>query len=569
MTNLEAALHYFRKHNLCVIPWKNIMKEGDKKPSKTPIIKWTDYQKKMCTEQEIVEWWTKWPDAEVGIVTGTVSDMVVFDTDDEAADQYFQSMLPDSFSCPVASTPGGGKHYCFKSPAGKVLRNAAKINGYKLDFRGDGGFVGCPPSTNGNGKCYAYLPGLSLDDIELPEMPCVLLELLNNSMHALSSLCIKGGTRGNEINADVKMFEDGRRDNDLFHIAHLIALGGGSEEEALQVLVNIAKSWGEEHKIDWISSKVKSAFERKAQRQTNISEEVRRYILLTNGYFCVRDCYNELILLQNVKPVTNCYNVKLAIRQEVYRLKERGDIKADPRRDGYYTRVDDKCEDMDILNVSIKNHPLKLPLDLRKYVKIMPKNIIVLAGAKSAGKTAMNLNIAWLNRNYPEGVYYYNSEMAKEELRIRIDSFGQDYPLQEWTKIHFKERTTNFADVIKQTPDAIHIVDFLEIYDNFYEVGLLIRDIYDALRGGVAIVSIQKNAGVSLGLGGARSIEKARLYLTMDYGKITITDAKLFEIRGINPRGWQLDYKLHDGCKYQSDPRGWYDPNERMPKGIL
>lgn len=547
---LQAALKYFNEFHLPVIPWRHVYTTKEKKPTKKPYVSWKVYQKELPNEKEIVRWWTEWPDANVAIVTGPISHVVAFDSDDDKADEYFNGIMPDNLSCPVSQTPSGGKHYWFKSDAS--LKNATKINGFNLDFRGEGGILCCPPSIREDGKAYKFLPQLSIKEIEIPQVPESLLLLLKTNTNII-------GVKPENIET---MFEEGRRDADLFHVAHLIALGGGTEEEAMKVLVSIAKSWGEENLTDWLWDKVKSAFERKAQRQINISEEVRRYISLTNGEFCVKDCYNELIGLNSVKPVKNCENLRMTIRQVVHNLRVAGEITANSRKDGYYTRVDDKCDDMDITNVSIENHPLKLPLDLRNYVKIMPKNIIVAAGSKSSGKTAFNLNIAWLNRNHPEGLYYYNSEMAAEELRIRIDAFGENYPLSEWKKIKFKERTANFADIIKQKPNAIHIVDFLEIYDNFYEIGLMIRDIYDALNKGVAIVSIQKNAGASLGLGGGRSIEKARLYLSLDYGRMTITDAKLFEIRHINPRGWVLDYKLHDGCHYQKDQRDWHEPSE-------
>ncbi|NIM03310.1 hypothetical protein GTN66_04065, partial [bacterium] len=51
---LETALHYLTK-GYSVIPIK--------RNSKKPFIPWIEYQQKKSTENEIREWWDKWPSA--------------------------------------------------------------------------------------------------------------------------------------------------------------------------------------------------------------------------------------------------------------------------------------------------------------------------------------------------------------------------------------------------------------------------------------------------------------------------------------------------------------------------
>ena len=75
------------------------------------------------------------------------------------------------------------------------------------------------------------------------------------------------------------------------------------------------------------------------------------------------------------------------------------------------------------------------------------------------------------------------------------------------------------------------------------------QDIYAKLKGAVAVIAIQKNAGQDNGLGGFRSMEKARLAISMDSGKMKITKAKNF-ITDLNPNGLQADFKLVQGCKF-------------------
>ena len=65
---LEAALHYLYRYRIPVIP---IEPRGKK-----PLVSWNKYQKDMPTDKLVRNWWSKWPDANIGIVTGEVSEPV-------------------------------------------------------------------------------------------------------------------------------------------------------------------------------------------------------------------------------------------------------------------------------------------------------------------------------------------------------------------------------------------------------------------------------------------------------------------------------------------------------------
>jgi hypothetical protein len=63
-SSLAAALQ-FADYHWSVIP----MRAHDKRP----LIKWLEYQRRLATANEINEWYRKWPTANVGIVTGSIS----------------------------------------------------------------------------------------------------------------------------------------------------------------------------------------------------------------------------------------------------------------------------------------------------------------------------------------------------------------------------------------------------------------------------------------------------------------------------------------------------------------
>ncbi len=86
--------------------------------------------------------------------------------------------------------------------------------------------------------------------------------------------------------------------------------------------------------------------------------------------------------------------------------------------------------------------------------------------------------------------------------------------------------------------------------DNFYAIGALIMEIFEKLRGGIAIIGIQKNKGVDLGVGKDRSAEAARLYLTLEPGQLKIVYGKNWANSTVNPDNKTFWFKLIQGCKF-------------------
>jgi hypothetical protein len=158
-----------------------------------------------------------------------------------------------------------------------------------------------------------------------------------------------------------------------------------------------------------------------------------------------------------------------------------------------------------------------------------------LAAPTGSGKTVMARH----------KVLYFSSEMGAEELRLRLEKF-QD-PMSSW-RFDARERASNFADAVD--PTSINIIDYFELTDNFYQVGGEIKKIFDRLTTGVAIIAIQKKEGQDLGRGGAFTLEKARLYLSMNPGELKVLKGKNWAKPGCNPNNRRFEFKLIDGCKF-------------------
>lgn len=278
-----------------------------------------------------------------------------------------------------------------------------------------------------------------------------------------------------------------------------------------------------------------------------LSEKIREWALATPGDFIATDCDRDL-KLATVSDRKNRAKI-------LERMMKEGLLDRVGSRRGHYRLVDRECERIDFLSASENSYPVLWPFGLEKMVETMPGNIVVVAGEPNAGKTAFLLNLARLNMNIHE-THYFSSEMGATELKKRLRLF-KDIPLEQWRQVHFKERARDFADVIE--PDALNIVDFLEVHEDFYKVSGMFKAIHDKLKNGVAVIALQKNKGIDVGLGGARGLEKPRLYLAMRAeppgGVLKIVKAKNWAAAE-NPNGMEIHFRLVSGCSFRTDG-GW------------
>jgi hypothetical protein len=140
---------------------------------KRPLIAWELLQMTRPSVNELVEWFRQWPDANIGIVTGEISNLVVVDVDPkhggddsiERLQQRFDRLPPTVES----KTGGGGRHLYFAHP-GFPLRNRAGL-AQGIDLRGDGGYVVAPPSVHPTGRRYVWARGRSPMEMLLAPLP--------------------------------------------------------------------------------------------------------------------------------------------------------------------------------------------------------------------------------------------------------------------------------------------------------------------------------------------------------------------------------------------------------------
>lgn len=156
---MQAALEYESK-GFSVIP----LKPKDKIPL---VPSWIQYQTERADREQIGEWWRTWKDANIGILTGSISGGIyVIDTDSPEAASDLKPSLGDMSNVGVVST-GKGFHLYY-SHADSALPNKTGIKPH-IDFRGDGGYVVAPPSVHASGKHYEWAIPINGHLRELPE----------------------------------------------------------------------------------------------------------------------------------------------------------------------------------------------------------------------------------------------------------------------------------------------------------------------------------------------------------------------------------------------------------------
>jgi hypothetical protein len=150
---LQVAITYTR------LSWSVIPIEPR---GKRPLVKWRGRQNMRLTEPELEAYWQRWPEANVGVVTGHVSGLLVLDIDEDKGGLRSLAKLvarhgpmPLTWRCRT----GSGQHLYFLLPEGRDCRNSAGRLGPGLDIRAEGGYVVAPPSIHRSGRQYRWLDG--------------------------------------------------------------------------------------------------------------------------------------------------------------------------------------------------------------------------------------------------------------------------------------------------------------------------------------------------------------------------------------------------------------------------
>lgn len=243
MTNLDFALNYL-ENGWSVFPSKG----------KKPLIAWEPYQKVRPTAQQVIEWWTKWPDADIAGITGEISGIVVVDVDG--------GEVPPLPPTAVSETSSGNYQYFFKHP-GFPVQNSTKVIAPNVDIKADGGYVILPPSRHFNkntGKQdFTYKWSIPPKDADFADLPEWILEKVK-AKKSLDSI-VTGSNQGS-------------RNNDATVVAGSL-LSKHPQTEWGSICWPLLQGWNEKNNPPLPEKELKSVFDSISQRELSKKNEGR------------------------------------------------------------------------------------------------------------------------------------------------------------------------------------------------------------------------------------------------------------------------------------------------------
>jgi hypothetical protein len=217
----KAALDYGR------LGWSVIPIEPR---GKRPLIRWQVYEHRRTEAREAAEWFRRWPDANIAVVTGVVSGLVVLDLDprhgaEDSLAQLEQAHGPVDPTVEV-ETGGGGRHLYFAHPGDLQPSRVGLAPG--IDLRGDGGYVVAPPSTHASGEAYRWVRSPAV--CPLTPLPGWLCEKPEEARHRGHSLTYWRGLLKEGV-------AEGRRNDTVASLAGHLLWHGVDAQVATELLL--------------------------------------------------------------------------------------------------------------------------------------------------------------------------------------------------------------------------------------------------------------------------------------------------------------------------------------------
>ena len=139
-----------------------------------------------ATVGELCAWWRRWPDANLGVVTGRVSGAAVLDVDPRSGGDRALAALEERWGrlppTVEALSGGGGRHAWLA--AERDLPSAVLAPG--LELKAERGIVVVPPSTHASGRRYTWVPGRDPRTKALAPLPEWVATLAHGDPHSRS-----------------------------------------------------------------------------------------------------------------------------------------------------------------------------------------------------------------------------------------------------------------------------------------------------------------------------------------------------------------------------------------------
>ena len=184
-----------------------------------------------------------------------------------------------------------------------------------------------------------------------------------------------------------------------------------------------------------------------------------------------------------------------------------------PGRRGYYSIINRNRTVLTLPTEVSKPLSFVWPIDVntdehfpfQNDIIIEAGDIIGVNGESNRGKTALLTNIAVENalRDWWGKVTMWISEWHGSQLQRRLSNYpgainGDGQPIFNMYKLEL----TDIVDQIAEEPDNLHILDWVNMKDKFWDIGTLQERIVEVLGNGIAVIAGQKMEHKEHGIGG-------------------------------------------------------------------
>lgn len=181
--------------------------------SKKPFRGSNGFMDATCDLGKIREWWKENPDANIGVRTGSISNIIVIDFDGKIGSASYKKLAADLGDLPrtiTVKTPGKikdgkrhgkGRHFYYRVPDDILIPSRNGI-AESVDVRGENGYIVFPPSIHPDGTGeYCFLDEISFDEISFDETSVAEL-----SVEWIEFLC-KKDKKQKEKKSDTDIFQ--------------------------------------------------------------------------------------------------------------------------------------------------------------------------------------------------------------------------------------------------------------------------------------------------------------------------------------------------------------------------
>lgn len=182
---------------------------------KRPLVPWKQYQSEPIADDTIITWSRQFPNANIGIIAGTASNLTIVDCDNP---ELSIQELEDEFGISnfIVATPSGGKHLYYKHSG-----EASGIIRAKIDIKAQGGLIIAPYSFNNvKNRYYQIIRGCLSD--------------LNNLTSLYEAKTNKKGGSDSDL-----FIQEGERNKYLFDELRKVANNCNNYQELEELAFNI------------------------------------------------------------------------------------------------------------------------------------------------------------------------------------------------------------------------------------------------------------------------------------------------------------------------------------------